>query len=182
MKKRLLLASLLLLKPVFAGDLGPADLAPTQMSSGFPSVGQQWKAWCGSWKERVDCTIQLGNDELIVNETHKISYSQIVKSEKWDSMMAITRLARPDPLWTGWNNLGANHISALANTVLIEYKSSSGSLQSALVTFPENRISDWYGFGNAMRLISYGARPAQLTPAQPAAAAVAAPRQGNLAQ
>ena len=42
-------------------------------------------------------------------------------------------------------------------------KKLQGDLKAALFSFPENRVSDWYGFGNAMRLISYGGRPSKPT-------------------
>ena len=75
-------------------------------------------------------------------------------------MMAITRLAKLDPLFAGWNSYRRmNRVSAFANTVLIEYKTTEGDLKAALFTFPEKRASDWYGIGNAIRLISYGGRP-----------------------
>ena len=78
--------------------------------------------------------------------------------------MAITRLAKLNPLFAGWSNYRrVGHVSAYANTVHIEYKTEEGELQAALFTFPENRVSDWYGFGNAMRLISHGNRPAKPT-------------------
>ena len=78
--------------------------------------------------------------------------------------MAITRISKLDPLFAGWRNYRrVNRTSAFANTVLIEYKTTDGGLQAALFTFPENRVSDWYGFGNAMRLISYGGRPQKPT-------------------
>ena len=161
MNRLLLLLPLLLGTQSIAGDLGPADLSAEQISAGFPSVGTTWKAWCGTWKnERVDCSVELGENELIVDGTFQVSYESITRSEKWDSMMAITRLAKLDPVWAGWKSYRrAQHISQLGNTVLIEYRTTEGDLQAALFTFPENRVSDWYGFGNAMRLISYGGRP-----------------------
>ena len=79
--------------------------------------------------------------------------------------MALTRLAKLDPLFAGWSNYRrTNQVSAYANTVLIEYRTTQGDLKAALFSFPENRVSDWYGFGNAMRLISFGSRPAKPTP------------------
>ena len=163
MKRHLLLLPLLLGTQAIAGELGPADLPAYQMSNGFPPMGTTWKAWCGSWKKRANCSVELGETALIVDRTFRVPYESIVRSEKWDSMMAITRLSKLDPIWAGWKNYRrANHVSALANTVLIEYRTTKGALQAALFSFPENKISDWYGFGNAMRLISYGGRPRKI--------------------
>ena len=160
MKQLLLLLPLLLGTQAIAGDLGPADLSTEQISAGFPSVGTTWKAWCGSLEEKVDCVVELGDTGLIVDGTFQVSYGSIIRSEKWDSMMAITRLRKLDPLFAGWKNYRRNPvIAAYANTVLIEYRKTDGELQAALFNFPENQVSDWYGFGNAMRLISYGGRP-----------------------
>lgn len=143
------------------GDLGPADLSPRQMSDAFPTVGTKWKAWCGSLKQRLDCTVELGADGLVVDGSHQVPYASIVHAEKWDSMMAIARLSKLDPAWAGWKSYRrSNHVNALANTVLIQYKTKNDSLQTALFVFPANRVSDWYGFGNAMRLIALGAEPA----------------------
>ena len=164
MKRLLLLLPLLVGTQAIAGDLGPADLSAEQISAGFPSVGTTWKAWCGSWKQRVDCSVELGETELIVDGTFQVPYESITRSEKWDSMMAITRLAKLDPVWAGRKSYRrVRHISQLGNTVLIEYETTGGNLKAALFTFPENRVSDWYGFGNAMRLISYGGRPSKPT-------------------
>ena len=164
MKRLLLLLPLLLGTQAIAGDLGPADLSAEQISAGFPSVGTTWKAWCGSWKQRVDCSVELGETELIVDGTFQVPYESITRSEKWDSMMAIQRLSKLDPLFAGWSNYRrTTQVSALANTVLIEYKTTEGDLKAALFSFPENRVSDWYSFGNAMRLISYGGRPSKPT-------------------
>ena len=151
---------LLLGAPALAGDLGPADLAPEQMSAAFPTIGTQWKAWCGSLKKRVDCSVELGAEGLVVDGSYQVPYASIVHAEKWDSMMAITRLAKPDPAWAGWENYRrSNHVNAFANTALIQYRTKNNSLQTALFSFPTNRVSDSYGFGNAMRLIALGARP-----------------------
>jgi hypothetical protein len=162
MKQLLLLLPFLLVPPALAGDLGPADLPAEQMAAAFPPIGTKWDAWCGSYKKRVDCSVELGETSLIVDGTFEVPYSSILRSEKWDAMMAIVRLAKPDPAWLAWNDFrrNANQVAALSNTVLIEYKTQDGSPQAALITFRENRVLDWYGFANAMRLISYGARPA----------------------
>ena len=45
------------------------------------------------------------------------------------------------------------------NTVLVEYINKNGKDGLALFSFRENQISQWYGFANAMRMISKGARP-----------------------
>ena len=165
MKRLLLLLPLLLGTQAIAGDLGPADLSAEQMASAFPPIGTKWDAWCGSYRKRIDCSVELGETSLIVDGTFEVPYSSILRSEKWDAMMAIVRLAKPDPAWLAWDDFrgNANKVPALSNTVLIEYKTQEGSLQAALITFRENRIRDWYGFANAMRLISYGARPRQPT-------------------
>ena len=78
-------------------------------------------AWCGSWTERVDCWVELGETELIVDGTFQVPCESITRSEKWDSMMAIKRLAKLDPLFAGWSSYRrVNRTSAFANTVLIE--------------------------------------------------------------
>ena len=101
---------------------------------------------------------------MIVDGTFQVPYESIIRSEKWDSMPAIQRLSKLDPLFAGWRNYRrTTQVSALANTVLIEYTTTEGDLKAALFSFPENRVSDWYGFGNAMRLISHGGRPAKPT-------------------
>ena len=129
----LLLVPLVLADPAIAGDLGPADLSAEQISAGFPSVGTTWKAWCGSWKQRVDCSVELGETELIVDGTFQVPYESINRSEKWDSMMAIQRLSKLDPLFAGWSNYRrTTQVSALANTVLIEYTTTGGDLKAAL--------------------------------------------------
>jgi hypothetical protein len=165
--RRLLIAALspwVVLAPVFAGDLGPADLAPEQLSSAFPPVGTKWNAWCGTYRNPINCSIELGSTELLIDEKFKISYTNIVKSESHDAMMTITRLARQDPAWSGWDCYSGSgkgcSADTFANTVAVQYRTSAGALQVALFAFRENKISDWYGFGNAMRLILYGARPA----------------------
>ena len=101
MKRLLLLLPLLVGTQAIAGDLGPADLSAEQISAGFPSVGKIWKAWCGSWKQKVDCSVELGETELIVDGTFHVPYESITRREKWDSMMALTRLAKLDPLFAG---------------------------------------------------------------------------------
>ena len=167
MKRFLHLLPILVGAPCFAGDLGPADLATEQISAGFPPLGTKWTAWCGSWKKNVECTAELGENGLIVDDAFEIAYESLIRSEKWDSMMAITRLAKLDPAWAGWKNYRrTTQVSALANTVLIEYITKKGKKQAALFTFPANRVSEWYGFANAMRLITYGARP-EKRPTQP---------------
>lgn len=154
----------LVLAPSFAGDLGPADLSPEQLSNGFPIVGTKWKAWCGTYRKPTECSIELGASELLIDEKFKIPYTNILKSESHDAMLTITRLARQDPAWSSWDCYKGEAKGCsgdtYANTIIVQYKSSAGVLQAALFAFRENKISDWYGFGNAMRLISYGARPA----------------------
>lgn len=168
MKRLLLLVPLLFSSQTFARDLAPADLHPEQVFAGFPAIGATWKAWCGSWQEKVDCLVELGETALIVDKTFQVAYESIIRSEKWDSMVTLTRLAKPDPLFAGWkNHRRTNQVSAYANTVMIEYKTSQGGVQAALFTFPRNRVSDWYGFGNAMRLISYGGRSEKAPPPKP---------------
>lgn len=153
----------LFVAPVFAGDLGPADLAPEQLSSSFPAVGTTWNAWCGTYRKPNNCSIELGATELIIDKKFQVPYANIVKSESHDAMMTITRLARQDPAWSGWDcYMGTGKGCSgetYANTVLIQYKTSAGEMQAAMFAFRENRISDWYGFGSAMRMILFGARP-----------------------
>lgn len=159
------IASILIATPSIAGDLGPADLSPEQLSAGFPAVGTKWQAWCGAYRKPTVCKLELGETELIVDDKFKLPYSSLIRSESHDSMLNITRLARQDPAWSGWDcyiRVGKGcSAETYANTVLIQYKTTSGLTQSALFAFKENRIGDWYGFGSAMRLITYGARPAQ---------------------
>ena len=151
---------MLLGQSCIAGELGPADLSAQQMAEAFPASGTKWKAWCGSVDSRVDCLVELGAEGLIVNGSHEVPYSSIVRSEKWDSMGGLARISKLDPVWAGWKNYRKKRtFDTLANTVLIEYKSLDGQLKPALFNFPPDQISDWYGFGNAMRLITYGARP-----------------------
>ncbi len=156
--------------PVHAGELGAADLSPEQLSSAFPSVGTKWQAWCGTYRKPKVCTLELGENELIVDDKYKLPYSSLIRSESHDAIMTITRLARQDPAWSGWDcYIGEGRgcsAETFANTVIIQYKTTNGSIQSALFAFKENRISDWYGFGSAMRLITFGAKPGK-QPAEP---------------
>lgn len=171
--RRLLIAALttcLVGFPANAGDLGAADLSTEQLSSGIPFVGTKWQAWCGTYRKPTVCTLELGENELIIDEKFKLPYTSLIRSESHDAMMNITRLARQDPAWSGWDcYIGEGRgcsAETFANTVLIQYKTTTGSAQAALFAFKENRISDWYGFGNAMRLITLGAKPAK-QPTQP---------------
>jgi hypothetical protein len=169
MKTLTLLASLLLaapaalalaFTPALSGDLGPADLTPEQMSRAFPSLGTKWKAFCGVHDVEKECEIELGKSDLIVDATFKVPYEMIAHADSRDAFMAIDRLAKVDPLYTGWQRYrNVNHVRFFKNTVLLSYKSLTGPVSVALFSFPENRISDWYGFANAMRLIALGARP-----------------------
>lgn len=151
--------------PVHAGDLGPADLSTEPLSSAFPSIGTKWQAWCGTYRKPTICTFELGENELIIDEKFKLPHSSLIRSESHDAMMNITRLARQDPAWSGWDcYIGQGRgcsAETFAKMVLIQYKTTTGSNQAALFEFKENRISDWYGFGNAIKLITFGARPAK---------------------
>ena len=166
--RRLLIAVLapcLVGLPAQCGDLGAADLSAEQLSSGFPPVGTKWQAWCGTYRKPTVCTLELGENELIIDDKVKLPYSNLIRSESHDAMLNITRLARQDPAWSGWDcYIGEGRgcsAETFANTVLIQYKSTAGTTQSALFAFKENRISDWYGFGSAMRLITFGAKPSK---------------------
>ena len=116
------------------------------------------KAKNAGWRSRSTFKI------IEIDEKFKIPYTNILKSESHDAMLTITRLARQDPAWSSWDCYKGEAKGCsgdtYANTIIVQYKSSAGVLQAALFAFRENKISDWYGFGNAMRLISYGARPA----------------------
>ncbi len=164
MKRPLLLLIAALAIPIAtsAGELGPADLTQPQMSSAFPEVGTQWNAYCGSYDQGQNCNLKLGASQLIINGQFKVDYSRIIRSEKTDAFMAITRLAKLDPVFASWKRYRkANNIKYFNNTVLIEYLTLDGKSQTALFSFKENNVSGWYGFGNAMRMISLGAKPAQ---------------------
>lgn len=147
-------------QPVQAADLGVADLSPQQMSQSFPSAGTRWKAFCGTYDVGKECEIELGTSELIVDSSQRVPYKDIFYTESRDAYMAITRIAKVDPLYTGWDRYRrVNNVRFFNNTVLISYKSTKGGVAVALFSFPENRVSDWYGLANAMRMISLGAIP-----------------------
>lgn len=146
--------------PAFAGELGPADLSPQQMSQAFPREGLKWKAFCGTHDNGKECEIELGPSELIIDGTYRISYSQIKSTESKDAHMAITRLAKVDPVYTGWPRYrNVNNVKYFKNTVLVAYKDKSSAISVALFAFSENSVSDWYGLSNAMRMIALGAKP-----------------------
>ena len=111
-----LLASFAL--PTFAGDLGPADLLQEQMSNAFPKVGTTWDGFCGTFEKGQACKIELGENQLIINDEFKVDYEQIKNSDKHDSFMAITRLAKLDPLFGGWKRYRkASNVKFFNNTV-----------------------------------------------------------------
>ena len=149
-----------LVSPAIAGDLGPADLLQEQISNAFPKVGTKWDGFCGTFEKGQDCTIELGKSQLIINDEYRVDYEQIKNSEKHDTFVSITRLSKLDPLFGGWERYRkANNVKFFNNTVLVEYINKNGKEGLALFSFRENQISQWYGFANAMRMISKGARP-----------------------
>ena len=147
--------------PVEAGDLGPADLSNQEMIQAFPAADKAWEADCGSLQRNTSCKIVLGDAELVVDDSYKINYDQILSTESRDSYAGIARLAKGDPAYTNWQNHRKNHVRYLKNTVLISYVSKNGQKSTAIFAFPENRYSDFYGFANAIRMIASGARPQQ---------------------
>lgn len=143
-----------------SGELGPADLSPQEMTQAFPRAGTKWKAFCGAYDNGRECLIELGLNELIIDETHRISYLQIGHAESRDAHAAMPELAKVDPAYAGWPRYrGVNNVKYFKNTVLLAYKDPAGALSVALFAFSEDKISDWYGFSNAMRMIVLGARP-----------------------
>ena len=160
MKKLLVIPFLLGFTSAVSADFGPADLNQEQMSNAFPVVGTTWDAYCGTFEKGQDCRVELGFNQLIINSEFKVDYEQIKNSEKHDSFMAITRLAKIDPLYGSWSRYrNTNKVKFFNNTVLVEYTKKNGKEGVALFSFRENQISQWYGFANAMRMISKGARP-----------------------
>ena len=155
MKRLLILFLASISFPIFAGDLGPADLTKEQMSAAFPSVGTTWKAWCGQMPIQEECEVTLGKTELIVNDKYKIPYKNLINSEYFDSMWSITRLGKADPVYAQWE--GYLKRRGMAHTVLIEYLSSENKSQLAIFGF--TNASHYYGMGNAMKMIIYGANP-----------------------
>jgi len=141
--------------PSSAGDLGPADLTQEQMSAAFPTVGTVWEAWCGQMPIQEKCTVTLEENELVVNDKYKIPYANLIKSEYFDSMWSITRLGKADPVYAQWE--GYLKRKGMAHTVLIEYLSSENKSQLAIFGF--SNATDYYGLGNAMKMIIYGAKP-----------------------
>ena len=168
--RRLLIAVFspwLLLAPAIAGDLGPADLTSSQMSEAFPPAGQVWEAHCGTRSAGKKCKVELGKEKLIIDDNLSIPYGAIIRSDKWDTFASIAmersfliRFIKPDTAYTGWDEFIKDRIGGDVtwNTVMIEYKDSDGKNSVALFAFADNR-AEWYGFANAMRMISYGARP-----------------------
>ena len=159
--KRLLLPLLAALAlPTIAGDFGPADLLQEQISKAFPKVGTKWDGFCGTFEKGQDCTIELGENQLIINDEYRVNYEQIKNSEKHNTFVSITRLSQLDPLFGGWERYRkVGNVKFFNNTVLVEYINKNGKDGLALFSFRENQISQWYGFANAMRMISKGARP-----------------------
>ena len=160
MKRLLTLFLVAIASPTIAGDLGPADLNQEQMSKAFPRVGTQWNAFCGTHDSGQDCTIELGENNLIVDSEFSVPYNKILRTEKWDTMSGIARLLKIDPAFTRWDRYRkTTQFNFLNNTVLVEYISENNKKALALFSFRPNQISQWYGFANAMRMISYGANP-----------------------
>ena len=160
--RRLLLSLLaaLAISTSLKADLGSADLSQKQLSNAFPKVGNTWEAYCGTFEKGENCKIELGLSQLIINNEFRVDYEQIKNSEKHDSFMAITRLAKLDPLFANWERYRkANNVKFFNNTVVVEYVKKNGEEGVALFSFRENQISQWYGFANAMRMISKGAKP-----------------------
>ena len=146
--------------PTIAGDLGPADLNKEQMSKAFPSVGTKWEAFCGTYDKGQDCIIELGENNLIVDSEFSVPYRKILRTEKWDTMSGLARLLKIDPAYTRWDRYRkTTQFNFLHNTVLVEYVNKNNQKELALFSFRPNQISQWYGFANAMRMISYGANP-----------------------
>ena len=65
--KRLLLPLIAALAlPTIAGDFGSADLLE-QISKAFTKVETKWDGFCGTFEKGQDCTIELGENQLIIN-------------------------------------------------------------------------------------------------------------------
>ena len=106
--------------------------------------------------------IGVENEKFLLEKDTSVraNYEQIKNSEKHDTFVSITRLAKLDPLFGGWERYRkVGNVKFFNNTVLVEYINKNGKDGLALFSFRENQISQWYGFANAMRMISKGARP-----------------------
>jgi len=153
--------------PAVAGDLGTADLSNDQLADALPPIGYTWEAWCGNRSSGQACKIKLGENELIVNDALKISYSKVIRSESFNTWTTpgmergyLVPLIRNDPAYTGWSKFKRGSIGGNIswNTILVEYVNSAGSKSVALFAFAENRES-WQALSHTLRLVSYGARP-----------------------
>ena len=129
-----------------------------EMIDAFPTADKVWEADCGILQRNTSCKIALGENELVIDDVHKINYDQILSTESHDSYAAIASLAKSDPAYTGWQDYRKNNVRYLKNTVLIVYKTKDGHNSTAIFAFPENRYYDFYGFANAIRMVAHGAR------------------------
>ena len=123
--KRLLLPLLAALALPTAGnaDLGEADTIPKVKES----KETKFDAWCV--KKYNECSINLENGRLIVNEGTGVSYEQIIEWSKYNIYRRKIGLI---------NFIGPHHLY----TYRFKYKDNDGNLRKAEIVFQNSKYSD----------------------------------------